>query len=150
MRKTKKISIKNMKWLDFGTFPGGFLFISGYSFDEAKALMISRKYDKEWLATFDATDDLWGPGTWGFACKRTIDYFKTKSEKHFFFLVIKRDFDFSDWHMIALAHECTHLSTYYLTGVLDIIKENEAFAYTHSYIMKKILEILRNGTITGL
>ena len=60
-----------------------------------------------------------------------------------FTYIILPDFDFSDEDMITLAHECTHLCQFILSGILDRDQEKEAEAHFHSHIMTQCLENLR-------
>jgi hypothetical protein len=131
--------------MEFGTFPGGFLFCSGYTYDEAMDMFKKRRYSPAWKNVLESTKENWCNKNWGFAARRVLEHKKTGDTKDYYLIVITRPFDFSDYAMTGLAHECLHLVSYYLRNILDIVKEDEALAYTHSFIMENILKELRNG-----
>lgn len=146
MTLKQPISDKIIDWLNFGTYPGSILFVVGYEFDDVLNYLKKRKVPDYWSVAFKDTADLYNnKGSWGYAVKRIIENFKLKNEQTCYILFIRRQFDFSDWAYTALAHECLHLASYFLRDFLDITKEDEAFAYTHTYLMENCLKKLRNG-----
>lgn len=139
----KKADIKIIDWMNFGSFPGFFMFTMGFNYDQIHNRLSKMKDAKEWLVAFESAEDLFRSKAWGSASQRTVVNTRTNDEKKFHFLHIRSNFDFSDFDMIALAHEAVHLCSFYLSDLMDPIKENEAFAYTHSHVMRQILQCIR-------
>ena len=132
------LSSKHINWLDFGTFYGSCLFVCGFTYEETLKVL-KRKKSFEWLDAFETTKDVWDSDNWGFASRR-----QTNAGKIYFFLTLKSRFDFKDESHIKLAHEIVHLASFHLTDFLDPMKENEAFAYTHTRLMTQCYKILRS------
>lgn len=127
--------------LNFGSFPGKILFTSGYGYDEICKELKKQKCH-EWLQAFESTKWLWENKNWGFASSRTLSI---KGEDFYYnFLCLKNRFDFSDTHHAKLSHEVIHICSFHLHDVFDVIKENEAFAYTHTHILNQCYKVLRN------
>lgn len=126
--------------LNFGSFPGKILFTVGYSFEEIAAELKKQKCP-EWLDALNQTKNLFTEKNNGFAAARTYLY---KGEEYFYyFLHLKNKFDFSDKAHTTLAHEAIHICTFNLSDMLNIVTENEAFAYTHSHILNQCYTLLR-------
>lgn len=130
--------------INFGSFPGKALFTCGFTFKEICKELKKQKC-KDWLDAFISTKDNFEPDIKGFASLKTLII--EGKEYYYSFLHLRDGFDFSDDHHIVLAHEVIHLCTYNLKYCFDITKENEAFAYTHSHIMKQCYEIIRLNRI---
>lgn len=135
----KKISDKHINWLDFGIFFGSCMFVCGFSYEETLKVLKKKKSDG-WITAFESTKDVWESGGAAFASKREM----SPSGKIYFFLVLKDRFDFSDEHQRRLAHECIHLASFNISGTLNPMVENEAFAYLHTHLMKQCHDILRS------
>lgn len=133
-----KTSAKHINWLNFGIFEGNVLFVCGFTFEEMLRHFKRTKTPDGWVATFESTKNLWDASSWGFVSKREME------GKTYFFLVLKKRFDFKDDSHAKLAHEIVHLASFHLIDLLDPMKENEAFAYTHTYLMRQCYKILRN------
>lgn len=128
--------------LNFGSFPGKIMFSTGYTHEEVlKELKIQKCTG--WLLAWKETKYLFSEHCGGFASKRTVEI---KGEKYDFnFLHITEPFNFSDRHHSILAHEAIHLCTFHLSTMIDIVKENEAFAYTHTHILNQCYKVLRDA-----
>lgn len=136
----KFISNAVIKTLNFGSFPGKIMFTCGYTFDEICKQLKKEKCD-EWLECFETTKDLWDGNCWGFGSLRTK---KIKDEFYYYsFLCLRDNFDFTDESHAKLAHEVIHVCTFQLADLFNLVKENEAFAYTHTHIMQQCYEVLR-------
>ena len=48
----------------------------------------------------------------------------------------------TDFCHIMLAHELLHAVSFVMSDMMDIVKENEALAYQHSYLMESVLKRL--------
>lgn len=135
--KSKKI----IQWLDTGIWPCTVLFSCGFSYDELMKHLKKVK-SEDWYAGIKNDHNHFNDGNY-FASKRTITNSKTGQEKTLFYIILKKQFDFSDYAYVTLAHELHHICTFMLSDILDITREYEAVAYTHTYLMEKILKILR-------
>lgn len=137
--KSKKV----MSTLNFGSFHGKILFTAGYTYDEiCKELKKQKCID--WLDAFKNTDYLWGNTVSGFSSLTTI---QIKGKGYQYCFVCLRDvFDFSDKAHGVLSHEVIHICTHNLSQMFDIVRENEAFAYTHTHILEQCYQVLR-GTV---
>lgn len=130
---------KHINWLDFGIFPGSCLFVCGFGYNETLK-HLKKKKSGDWILAFEDTKNVWENDNWGFASKRTIITGKT-----YFFLTLKKPFDFKDESHTRLAHEILHLASFHLKDFLNPIEENEAFCYLHSYLMRQCYKILREN-----
>lgn len=133
-----RLSAKHINWLDFGTFHGNCLFVCGFTYEETIKIL-KKKKSKEWLNVIETTKEIWDSNNWGFASRR-----ETSEGVIYFFLILKNRFDFKDDSHVKLAHEIVHLSSFNLVEFLDPMKENECFAYTHTYLMRQCYKILRS------
>jgi len=139
----KKVSNAVMHTLNFGSFPGKIMFTCGYTYDEICKELKKQKCD-EWLQCFETTKNLFHPDCAGFSATRRLTV-KGK-EYEYNFLHLRDCFDYSEKAHATLAHEVIHSVTYQLSTMLDIVKENEAFAYTHTHIMNQCYEVLKIKT----
>ena len=136
----KFISNAVMQTLNFGSFPGKIFFTAGYTYDEICKELKKQKLP-EWLQCFETTKDLWDGNCWGLGSLRTINI----NGKYYYysFLCLRDKFDFSDESHAGLAHEIIHVCTFQLADLFNLVKENEAFAYTHTHIMNQCYDVLR-------
>ena len=139
MVKNKR-SGKVLEIVNFGSFPGKTMFTCGFTFKEI-CKILKKQNCLDWLDAFKQTEHNFCHGVAGFASAKTL-VIKGK-EYYYHFLHLRDQFDFSDEAHTTLAHEVIHLCTYNLVDFLDIVKENEAFCYTHTHIMKQCYKILR-------
>ena len=75
----------------------------------------------------------------------------TKTERHakdLYYIIFTEPFIFTDYSYSILAHEVLHCTQFLLEPILDIKKEYEAFAYTHTFIMDKCMELIRGNKKT--
>lgn len=136
----KKATKCVMSILNFGSFPGKILFTAGYTFDEICKELKKQKC-AEWLQCFETTKYLLDGRSRGFGSERTLEI--NGKTYYYHFLCLRDIFDFSDQSHATLAHEVIHVCSYHLSDLLDLVKENEAFAYTHTHIMEQCYELLR-------
>jgi hypothetical protein len=128
--------MKVIDTLNFGSFPGKIMFTCGYSFKDVCKELKKQKCN-EWLECFKQLEYLFEPSCAGFAAVRKLNEFT------YHFVCLRDEFDFSDKHHATLSHEVIHIITYNISDMLDIVKENEAFAYTHTHILNQCYEVLR-------
>lgn len=118
------------------------MFSAGYTFDEV-CIELKKQRCKEWLAAFKGTQHLFAPNCKGFTSEQTWEY---KDVTYYYtFLCLQEEFNFSDRHHAILAHEVIHCCTHHLSPMVDIVKENEAFAYTHTHILTQCYKALRDA-----
>ncbi len=134
--------MKIISTLNFGSFPGKIMFSCGFTFDEVCVELKLQKC-KEWLLAFKQCKRLCGSGVAGFSSKNTLEI--NGKEYEYCFLFIRDEFKFSDRDHAVLAHETIHICTHHLSSMLDIVKENEAFAYTHTHILTQCYKVLRGA-----
>lgn len=133
-------SNRHIKWLNGGIFPCMIMFSVGYKYDEIIAFLKRRKYN-DWLAGLSDDKAAIDGGKY-FSIKRTVKNEK-KHEVTLFYIIITRQFDFSDWDMCMLAHEVLHTCQFMLPDILNRDREFECEAYTHTHIMEQCLKIMR-------
>lgn len=138
-----KKSPKLIQYVNFGTFPGSIMFICGFTYEETHTLL-KKKKNFEWLDVFETTKQYFDNNNSGFASKRISEHKTTGQQRYYYFIYLRDRFDFSDRSNIILAHEIIHICTYHLKDMLDIVVENEAFAYTHTHVMTQIYKHLRS------
>jgi hypothetical protein len=130
-------SAKHISFLNLGSFPGVVMFSVGFTYDEV--LKISTKKYGDWALAVEKIQDVFQEdNNIGFASKRVV------KDINYFFLVLKKVFDFKDQSHVVLAHEALHVISFVLCDILDPMVENEAFCYTHSHILEQCYKILRS------
>lgn len=115
-------------WQDWGIFFGYTMVTVGFNdYEDIKKFLKKKKYN-EWLDALNIK----------------LDEFDThhasvweNNGKHYSLLFLVDYKDDFEYHKI-LAHEILHLISFRMTDFLDPLKENEAFTYTHSYLMQNI------------
>lgn len=134
--------MKVLSTLNFGSFPGKLMFSAGYTFDEV-CRELNKQKCPEWLQAFKECEYLAIPACAGFASKR---YIHIKGKEYEYNFVFMRDvFDFSDQSHSYLSHEVIHICTFQLSPMLNIVKETEAFAYTHTHILTQCYKVIRDA-----
>ncbi len=137
-----KTANKVIVWLDAGIFPATICFCSGFSYDEIMADFKKKKAD-QWTLGLSKDKELIDSGNY-FALKRSIESSKSAKEVSLFYIIITDRFRFSDHEICKLAHEVLHICQFMLKDILDMERECEAVAYTHTYIMENCLKELRS------
>jgi len=140
--KKKKKAYKKIKCLDFGIFPGYVSFCYNTNYDDIVKYYTKIKADM-WLAGIIDNKDLINSGSW-LALSREIVNNKTKESKKLFYIIVPREFNFTDYDYAKLAHEVTHICQFYLPNVLNRDKEHEAEAYLHTHIMMQCLKVIKD------
>jgi hypothetical protein len=137
--KGKKV-VQHMAGIDTGIFPCRILFCHGFSYDEIMGKLKKQKAP-DWVAGL-ADDKALIDGGRCFSLKREVEN-KQNQKVTLFYIIITRQFDFSDWDMCMLAHEVLHTCQFMLPDILDRDREFECEAYLHTHIMTQCLKILR-------
>lgn len=131
---------RQLHTLNAGIFPFKIMLSSGFTYDEIMKELKKQKCD-QWLAGLKEDKALIEGGK-NFALKRTVEHKKHGAVTLFYIIFIKI-FDFSDWSMCTLAHECLHITQFMLPEILDRNREYECEAYLHTHIMEQALNKLR-------
>ena len=131
-----KRSDKIIETLNTGIFPARVCFCVGFTYKEIIAHLKKAKAEEGWIKAIEGDESHIGSGQFH-AMKRT---YKTAT---YFYVIIIRTFDFSDWDMIMLAHELLHICQFLLPDMLDRDREYESEAYLHSHLMTQALKYLR-------
>jgi len=137
MKKSKRF----IECLNTGIFPVHVSFSVGYTYEEIIAYY--KKIKAHGYALGLNEDKALIDGGTFFALKRTVTIKTSGQESTYFYLILKRPFEFCDWDMIMLAHECLHLCQFILPEILDRNREYESEAYLHSHLMTQALKLLR-------
>lgn len=141
--KKKVKQYHGLRWLDFGIFYGGILFCHGLTYEEILSDLTKVKV-KNWKEALEYSNKCKAISDWC-AFKTSFKPDGESEEKHFYFIIIKNQFDFSDDHYTKLAHEVLHICQFSLPDYLDRDREYECEAYTHTHIMMQCLKSIRGG-----
>lgn len=117
------------------------MFSVGYSFDEI-SIELKKQKCGGWIEAWNETKYLFNSKECGGFAKKVIMEFKGK-EYDYFFVHLRDEFKFTDRHHAILSHELIHICTFQLSCLIDIVKENKAFAYTHTHLLEQCYQILR-------
>lgn len=120
-------------YLDTGIFPATVLFAYNVSLTELRKELRKQKCN-------DYLNGLVGDEYSEGDC---LTLHRTEGEKELFYLIINREFSFSDLDYCFLAHEILHLCQDILPFFLDRTKEEECESYLHTHLMKQALNIIR-------
>ena len=145
-KKVKKV----LGFLDLGISPGTVLFSCGFTYKELTTLL-DKNYKSgrwplhkgvaSWYLGISQEEELLGKGG-NFGMSRTIEHPK-HGEVKLYYILLTKEFDFSDDSMAILAHEILHIIQFHLPDILNRNKEIEAEAYTHTHLMNQCLKLLR-------
>lgn len=138
----KEKDLKILEWIPMGHFPGYLMF--NYRFKH-KELMIeldnlqASNYIQAFSDDPERVDKNWC------AMHREMENTKTGEKINLYMLNIPDVFDFNEpYDYCKLAHEVLHICQFYLPDVLDRNIEIEAEAYFHTFLMEKILNLIKN------
>jgi hypothetical protein len=142
MSVTKK---KVQAFFDVGIWPISICFSSCYSHAELTKILQSIKGAERWAIGLEG-DEKFFKGCWGCALANVIETDGESETLHY--ITLNEGFDFRNhYHYCQLAHECLHICQFMLPAFLDVNKEIEAVAYTHTFIMDKCLTILKEARV---
>lgn len=130
-----------MYWFDTGIFPATVMFVFGYTYDEMIAYCKKKKGDT-WAMAMSEDRKLMETSNY-LAMKRVLENTKTGKSIDHYVIKIQEPFTYTDYEYAKLAHEVLHICQYLLPDILDRLKEHEAEAYLHTYLMRKCLSALR-------
>jgi hypothetical protein len=137
--KKKLFGNRLIRFMDFGIWPGMVMLCTGFEYDYIVKHLEKCKADF-WLEMVKHEKELMLSAKW-LAVKREVAI--DGKAQTLYMIYLKECFDFSDFSMVALAHEVMHICHFHLKDILTLDKEHEAVAYTHSYIMENCLIHMR-------
>ena len=132
---------KSLGYLNTGIFSAIILFSHGFDFDEITGVLKDTKA-KEWRIGIENDRELIDGGNC-FALSREITNSKTGKVVSLYYIILKQDFDFTDYSYCKLAHEVLHICQFMLPDLLDRNREFECEAYLHTHIMSQCLKQIR-------
>jgi len=136
----KQKQVKLLHWLNTGIFPANIVFSCGFGYDEIMKLLKQKKADN-WHEGLLHDKSLIDGGGW-FALSRTVEK-KEGAYVHLYYIILKYDFEFTDYDYCRLAHEVLHICQFMLPDILNRDREYECEAYLHTHIMQQCLKALR-------
>lgn len=141
-KKHKKVKL--IQFFQAGSFPSMIMFSVGFSYDQIIKHLKKMGAD-DWITGMSDKED-----------KERIDHNKytasyreivstdtERNTKKLYYLIFTETFLFTDYSYSILAHEVLHVTQFLLEPILDIKVEYESFAYTHTFIMDKCMDLIR-------
>lgn len=135
----KNKEFKILDFINFGNYPGYCMVSFGFNYEEICRILKRKKADG-WLRGIADEKDLFESTSY-LACHREMCNPATKEKANFYYIFFKECFTPTPDNIIYLAHECLHITQYYLPRVLDRNKEHEAEAYFHTHLMRQCLKL---------
>ena len=133
MKKKKKIrkvkeKISGCFYQEWGTYSPTTLVACGFKDYKDLIEFMSTKDDKEWLEAMRNKPE-----------EFDADHFSVWThEKRRYSLLWLKSWKSDQYHYKVLAHELLHGVSFMMSDFMDCIKENEAFAYQHTYLFDEI------------
>jgi hypothetical protein len=131
MKKSNRI----IECLNTGIFPAKVVLSVGFNYKEIISHLKKQKAN-EWAAAISEDETLINSSKYN-------AMHRVHKGANYFYIIITRTFDFSDWDMCMLAHEIVHMCQFILPEILNRDKEIEAEAYLHTHLMDQALKALR-------
>lgn len=124
--------------LNFGIFYGHCMFACGFEADDILKITSKWKGDRaDWHKCLVVNDDI--------HASKYVAMHRELNGKHYYYIIYKPHFRFTDDDYLRLAHEVLHICQFYLPDVLDRNREIEAEAYLHTHLMQQCLTHIRNA-----
>jgi hypothetical protein len=98
---------------------------------------------KEWMIGIKDEKELIDNSKYTTMYREIIDTETERPVKKLYYIIFTEPFMFTDYSYSILAHEVLHCTQFLLEPILDIKREYEAFAYTHTFIMDKCMDLIR-------
>ena len=131
-------NMKRFGYLDNGIFPGTVLFSCGNSY--AEIIEEIRKSKEKYWEKGISTEESFIDNGCSKALHRTI--IKGDRKINLYYIILNGWYK-TDYDYVVLAHECLHITQFFLSQVLERDREIEAEAYYHSHIMQQCLDLIR-------
>lgn len=134
--------VKMNRYLNAGIFPFTVMLVVGYNYDElCEALDRTNAFG--WKEAIKEDKDRINSTAY-----QTMARYVSKDDEpavEYFFIYLKNQFRFTDWDMCMLAHEVLHVCQFAMKDILNMEREYEAVAYTHTHLMTQCLKELREA-----
>lgn len=139
-------SDKIIDWINFGIFPGYCMVSIGFTFDEIISELNKLKVDDRavdnWITGIEGSKELIDSGS-NFGLRRVVENSKTKDKIYLSYIIFTERFGFTDYEMCKLAHEVLHICQFTLPDFMNVEREFESVAYTHTHLMQQCLKLMR-------
>lgn len=144
-----KKKVKLIQFFQAGSFPPMIMFSVGFSYDQIIKHLKKMGAD-EWITGISDPEDKKRIDNNKYtASYRSIEWTgNEKKTKKLYYIIFTETFMFTDSSYSILAHEVLHCTQFLLEPILDIRQEYESFAYTHTFIMDKCMELIRGNENT--
>lgn len=127
-----------------GSFPAVILFSHLYSYEQILRILENPVWELGWRSGISSAEDMKKiKDSKAITLSRSVQ--NGDHVTYYYYIILQHQFDFADWAMVELAHEVVHACQFIFPRILDMEREIEAVAYTHSYIMEKCLRCLRDA-----
>lgn len=133
-----KKEVKFIRYLNTGIFDATVLLSVGFKYDE----LIKHTKKGGWGKAIEHDKEFIDNGNY-FALTRELKNRKTGKNVLYLYIIITEKFKFTDHEMCKLAHEVLHICQFFMKDMLDMEREYECVAYTHTHIMEQCLENMR-------
>lgn len=126
-------------WQNMGTFPGTMMVCVGWKdYKDVIEFLKKKKYTEWHRAMKLKPEEFKNPH----CSKWELEKWTPENPCITYFLLWLPDCKEDAEHLTVLAHELVHCVSYHLKDFIDPIKENEAMAYQHTFLMKNIIKQL--------
>jgi hypothetical protein len=137
-----KKKVRLIHWFQAGSFPPTIMFSVGYSHIQIIRYLKKVKA-KEWLCGIKDEGKLIDDAKYITLYREIVNTKTERPIRKLYYIIFTESFLFTDYSYSILAHEVLHCTQFLLRPILDIDKEYEAFAYTHTFIMDKCMDLIR-------
>lgn len=139
-RQTTK---KAFEIFDVGIWPCSICFSAGYTYDQLLTHLKSDEKLEPFAVALDGEAEVF-KNSYYCAISRKVE--RGGHEENLYFISLHNPFDFTNhYNFCQLAHEVLHICQFMLPYFLDMEKEIEAVAYTHTFIMDKCLSVMKQA-----
>ena len=145
MKKEKTVRL--IQYFQAGSFPSMIMFSVGFSHKQIMKHLKKTKA-KEWIAGIKDERELIDNSKYTALYREIVSSETERPTKKLYYIIFTEPFMFTDSSYSILAHEVLHCTQFLLEPILDIKREYEAFAYTHTFIMDKCIELIRGNENT--
>jgi hypothetical protein len=138
----KKKDLKILEWIPMGCFPGYLMFNYRFKYKELMQELDNieaTEYIRAFSEDQHHIDNVWC------VMSREMENTVTGEKVTYIMLNIPDEFDFEEpYSYCKLAHEIVHVCQFHLPAILDRNVEIEAEAYFHTFLMEKVLNLIKN------
>jgi hypothetical protein len=137
----RKKSFKLLEWIPMGCFPGYLMFNYQFKFKELMVELENLEATEYIRAFQDEQKRI--DSTWC-VMSREFENTVTGEKVTYIMLNIPDEFNFQEpYDYCKLAHEIVHVCQFHLPPILDRNVEIEAEAYFHTFLMERVLNLMK-------